>query len=331
MALARMEWMKTSASNVSARSAVLPSSDRRSSTTLRLPRLTFTKTPLIPGSGPTEMWRVLSPSGGSILMTSAPMSAIICVQYGPITIAVTSTTSTPASGPLATAGHLEAVADVVRVTVGHHPEYQRGGRVPDGIHFFTDLLDGPCRPVDARRFGDYGPRNPAGDSDEHLARNRTGFVGEPAHHGRHLLGLHARISRSVKPISHSRQCAGNDDVALHTLVGALECDHVGQADHARLGHRVIRDAMVAVQAADRRRQHDTAVPRLTHHRERGPDNVKRSPQMHIHDRLEVLVRHLLQGSSTEGARIVDEDVDAAIAVQRRLHNRIAARWRGHRL
>src|ERR1700737_1016263 len=125
-------------------------------------------------------------------MTSAPMSAMICVQYGPITIAVTSTTSTPASGPLATAGHFEAVADVVRVTVGHHPEYQRGGRVPDGILFLTDLLDGPCRPVDGRRFGDDGTRNPTGDSDEHLARNRTGFEGESPHHGRHQPGLHGR-------------------------------------------------------------------------------------------------------------------------------------------
>src|ERR1700754_3147930 len=135
--------MKTSASSKSARSAVTPSSERRSSTTLRLPRFTFTKTPLIPGAGPTEMKRVLSPSGGSILITSAPMSAMICVQYGPITIAVRSTTSTPASGPLATAGHFEAVADVVRVTTWYRAEYQRGGGVPDGIHFCTDFLDGP--------------------------------------------------------------------------------------------------------------------------------------------------------------------------------------------
>ena len=43
---------------------------------------------------------MLSPSGGSTLITSAPMSAMIWVQYGPITIAVRSTTGTPASGPL---------------------------------------------------------------------------------------------------------------------------------------------------------------------------------------------------------------------------------------
>src|SRR6267142_5746564 len=92
--------MKTSACSMSPRNAVLPASDRRSRTTLRLPRFTLTKTPLIPGAGPTEMYRVLSPSGGSTLITSAPMSAMTWVQYGPMTIAVRSTTRRPASGPV---------------------------------------------------------------------------------------------------------------------------------------------------------------------------------------------------------------------------------------
>ena len=47
---------------------------------LRLPRFTLVKTPLMPGAGPTEMKRVLSPAGGSTLITSAPMSAMIWVQ-----------------------------------------------------------------------------------------------------------------------------------------------------------------------------------------------------------------------------------------------------------
>src|SRR6476660_9546468 len=128
--------MKTSASRMSALIAVLPSSVRKSNTTLRLPRFTFTKTPLIPGAGPTEIYRVLSPSGGSILITSAPMSAMIWVQYGPITIAVRSTTRTPTSGPwLATDGslsrHAEAVPDVVAVAVGHHGKDNGIRRVAD--------------------------------------------------------------------------------------------------------------------------------------------------------------------------------------------------------
>ena len=68
---------------------------------------------------------MLSPSGGSILITSAPMSAMIWVQYGPITMAVRSTTRTPDSGPLGMMRllglrHREAVPDVVAVAVGHH-------------------------------------------------------------------------------------------------------------------------------------------------------------------------------------------------------------------
>ena len=80
MALPRMEWMKTSAPATRAASACLPASVRRSSSTLRLPRFTFTNTPLMPGSGPGETKRVLSPPGGSTLITSAPMSAMIWVQ-----------------------------------------------------------------------------------------------------------------------------------------------------------------------------------------------------------------------------------------------------------
>src|SRR5690349_1747658 len=139
-----MEWMKTSASRTSASSAVLSTSERRSSTTLRLPRLTLAKTPLIPCAGPTEMKRVLSPCGGSILITSAPMSAMICVQYGPITIAVRSTTDKPASGPLDIAHrHSEAVPDVVAVPIGHDGEDDGRRRVADCGDVVADLRDRP--------------------------------------------------------------------------------------------------------------------------------------------------------------------------------------------
>src|SRR6478672_10163868 len=43
--------------------------------------------------------RSRSPSGGSTLITSAPMSAICCVANGPSSTAVRSITFTPANGP----------------------------------------------------------------------------------------------------------------------------------------------------------------------------------------------------------------------------------------
>src|SRR6478752_7292692 len=169
--------MNTSACRTSARRASRPASLRRSNTTLRLPRLTLTNTPLIPGSGPTEMNRVLSPSGGSTLITSAPMSAMICVQYGPITMAVRSTTRTPCSGPSASdsamddplSGHPEAVPDVVVVPVGNGGEHQRRGVVPDLVEVLADILDRPRRSVDARSFGDERPCDAARDRHEQLA------------------------------------------------------------------------------------------------------------------------------------------------------------------
>ena len=66
----------------------------KSSTTLRLPRLNSGKNEV--PMPPSE--RVLSPAGGSTLITSAPSCARIMPQVGPITIWVISTTLTPSSG-----------------------------------------------------------------------------------------------------------------------------------------------------------------------------------------------------------------------------------------
>jgi hypothetical protein len=76
-----------------------------SSTTLFLLRLKLRKKPM-PRPG---RLRVLSPPGGSILMTSAPRSARIMPQVGPITMWVNSMTRTPARGSAASA----AIAGVV--------------------------------------------------------------------------------------------------------------------------------------------------------------------------------------------------------------------------
>src|SRR5258705_10380819 len=65
-----------------------------SSTTLFLLRLKVRKKPM-PRPG---RLRVLSPPGGSILITSAPRSARIIPHVGPMTMCVNSMTRTPSSG-----------------------------------------------------------------------------------------------------------------------------------------------------------------------------------------------------------------------------------------
>src|SRR5215218_1469396 len=224
IALDRIEWMNTSARSMSARSAVLPASVRRSRTTPRLPRLTLTNTPPIPDSGPTEMKRVLSPCGGSTLMTSAPMSAMICVQYGPITIAVRSTTRTPVNGPLRMVrllgrahSHREAVTDVIAVPVGHHGKNQRLRVVTDRVDVFADVFDRPRRPVHPRSFRHHRRCDPAGKCDEDLCCDRTGFVRQPCHGGRHQFRAHRRIGRGVDALGHPRHGGRHDDIALHPV------------------------------------------------------------------------------------------------------------------
>src|SRR4051794_35081334 len=75
-----------------------PSAVDRSSVTLRLPTLSWPKNRLEPDLRGRSL-RMWSPSGASILITSAPRSAIILVQYGPAIIVEKSTTVRPDSAP----------------------------------------------------------------------------------------------------------------------------------------------------------------------------------------------------------------------------------------
>src|SRR5215470_4806450 len=80
--------------------------------------------------------RVVSPSGGSTLTTSAPRSPSCCAAHGPSTTVVQSTTRTPLSGPdMAESGwsRLRAAGDEERlaadeVAVGTAEEIDRARR-----------------------------------------------------------------------------------------------------------------------------------------------------------------------------------------------------------
>ena len=101
---ARIECKSTSLPAAILWSTAWPSRFLRSMTTLRLLRLLARKSAPIRSErrGPIE--RVISPSGGSTLMTSAPMSPRYCAVIGPSTTDVRSRTLTPSSGPCAVIG-----------------------------------------------------------------------------------------------------------------------------------------------------------------------------------------------------------------------------------
>ena len=73
-----------------------PGADLRLRTMPRLPRLTALNAGLSVPTAPA-IRRVESPPGGSILITSAPMSHSSIAQYGPAITCVTSRTRTPSS------------------------------------------------------------------------------------------------------------------------------------------------------------------------------------------------------------------------------------------
>src|SRR3954470_1576798 len=84
-----------SAVAASRRTASLPSSDLRSSTTLFFPTLSWPNTVLQPLRSGGRV-RIVSPPSVSILMTSAPMSASIRAQWGPAMVVEKSRTRRPA-------------------------------------------------------------------------------------------------------------------------------------------------------------------------------------------------------------------------------------------
>src|SRR5947207_5327839 len=97
-----------------------PSACFRSTARLFLFRLKTGKNPAPAASSR----RVLSPSSGSTLITSAPRSASIRPQEGPITMCANSTTRTPSSNGTESFGNASqremAVGLLLRQRVDHH-------------------------------------------------------------------------------------------------------------------------------------------------------------------------------------------------------------------
>src|ERR1700677_3675648 len=97
---------KTSDASTSSSARARPSSVPRSTTMLRFDRLSSSNTGLVGRSPPSMRWNVRagSPSGGSILTTSAPQSERIPPAAGPAIHTPSSTTRTPAMGPVDCSG-----------------------------------------------------------------------------------------------------------------------------------------------------------------------------------------------------------------------------------
>jgi hypothetical protein len=146
---------------------------------------------------------------------------------------------------------------------------------------------------------------------------------------RYEFRTHGRVLRDVQPFGHPGHGTRQDDIGLHALCRPFDRDDIVQSDDAGLGDAVVHDIVGPVEAADRPGQHDAAIARLAHDRESRPHDMKRAHQMDVDDRLEILVADLVQRAVADIAGIMDEDVDAAVMVERRLDDRPAAGRRRH--
>ena len=216
------------------------------------------------------------------------------------------------------------------MAVGQHREDHRSARsriAPISSPTSAIDHDGRYTPGDSER----PPGRPGRPAPHRFPGDGTGFVSQPANHRRNQIRAHRRVRGGVDAVGHSGHGGGHDHVGPHAVRGALDRRRIGQSDDTGFGHGVVGHLVVAVQAADRRGQHDAAVTGVAHQPEGGPHNVEGAPQMDIQHRLEVFVGHLLQRPPPHDPGIVDEDIDPAVAVQRHIDDRLPARGSGHRV
>src|SRR5690349_16426396 len=92
----------------------------------------------MPGWRAGPSWRVVSPSGGSILITSAPRSPSCCAAHGPSTTVVQSRILTPAKGPAIAPSSVILLPSYGRLG-GSETWREAAAKFPADVTFGTDL------------------------------------------------------------------------------------------------------------------------------------------------------------------------------------------------
>ncbi|MNS88719.1 hypothetical protein D3C72_1227070 [compost metagenome] len=100
------------------------------------------------------------------------------------------------------------------------------------------------------------------------------------------------------------------------MAGALQVQHVHQADHAGLRRAIVGLAEISVHAGGGRGHEDAPVALLAHDGPHGARAIRGAQQVHVHDGVEVFGAHLGESLVAQDAGVVDQDVDAAPCVHR---------------
>src|SRR5512138_678794 len=153
---------------------------------------------------------------------------------------------------------------------------------------------------------------------DHLAGDHPGGVGQEEQHRRGDvldLGelLEERLVERLLPElggegerhlgeHHARRDGVHGDALRPELAGR----GLREADEARLRGGVVRLAELAAQAVDRDDVHDASVARGDHPRRDRPQDVERAGEVHVDDRVPLLVAHLHEALVAGDARVVHE-------------------------
>ena len=117
--------------------------------------------------------------------------------------------------------------------------------------------------------------------------------------------------------------AGTDRIDANFRAADLDCADARQMHHAGLGDGVGDRSRAALQTGDRRRVDDRSAAAFLHERNRIAHAERDGSQQQVHRAVPRLARHVLDRvGAAAGAGIVEQDVEAAELVLRRLHRRL---------
>ena len=125
-------------------------------------------------------------------------------------------------------------------------------------------------------------------------------------------------------LGHAGERERGDGVGLDVVLRALDREHAGEADEAHLRGAVVGLAEVAEDAGGRRGGDDAAVALLAHDHPGRLGDVERALQVHVEHRVHQVGLHVVERLVAQDARVVDDDVDRAVGVERGLHDGLAA-------
>ena len=173
---------------------------------------------------------------------------------------------------------------------------------------------------DAVRLIDAGGGIATRTSAQHRAARRilADKIDQPRRNAFHRHQLE-RLFRD-QAFGHAGARGGGERVDADIVLRPFQMQHIHEANQAHLGRAIIGLAEIAVNARRRAGHHHAAIIGLAHDLPHRLGTGRRAHQMHVHDRLEILERHLGEALVAQDSGIVDEDIDPAPRLHGAVHH-----------